>query len=167
MSKQTDIIRKLVFRGWSTSREGAVLKPDGSERATRINKSGRTGIPYRRFNVKDSGVSRPVNVHKLVAYMKFGEESFKWQTRHLNGNSLDNSFDNIAIGSGSQNMMDRPAEDRKAHGLKAARILRKLSDEDVKYIRQSLETGLALAERFRVAPSTISGVRNNKIYRSI
>ena len=34
------------------------------------------------------------------------------EVRHLNGNSKDNSFDNIEIGTHSENMMDIPKEKR-------------------------------------------------------
>lgn len=166
MRKEKALIRRLVKAGWSVTAEGVVIKPSGTIRESVIKK-GKKGPNYKVFNVKDGGISRPVHVHKLVAFLKFGEKAFKQQTRHLNGDSFDNSYENIAFGSGSDNMMDRPSEERKAHGLKAAKFLRKLTDEDVKYIRESFETGLALAERFRVVPSTISGVRNRKIYRSI
>lgn len=167
MSKQNKLIMRLAVAGWYVTKEGVVVKPSGEIRASSI-KAGKEGRPsYKVFNVKDEGISRPVHVHKLAAFLKFGEVVFEYQVRHLNGNSFDNSYGNIAFGTGSDNMMDRSSEDRKAHGLKAAKFLRKLTDDDVKYIRESVETGLALAERFRVVPSTISGVKNRKIYRSI
>lgn len=166
MSKHNELIRRLAKAGWSVSEEGFVIKPSGVIREC-ITKVSKRGPDYKVFNVKDEGISRPVHVHKLVAFLKFGSKSFKLQVRHLNGLSLDNSSGNIGVGTGSENMMDRPAEERRAHAIKAARFLRKLTDEEVGCIRESLETGRALAERFNVAPSTVSGVRNNKIYRSI
>ena len=49
-----------------------------------------------------------VFVHRLVGYYKFGEKIFdkNFEIRHLNSNSKDNSFDNIGIGSHSENMLD-------------------------------------------------------------
>ncbi|MFF2444771.1 HNH endonuclease [Priestia megaterium] len=45
-------------------------------------------------------MSRPILVHRFVAYKKFGELALKAECiRHLNQNSLDNRPDNIDIGT--------------------------------------------------------------------
>lgn len=61
-------------------------------------------------------------VHRLQAYQKYGEDIYKKGIvcRHLNGNPLDNSIDNIAIGTQSDNMMDRQQADRIAHASHAS-----------------------------------------------
>lgn len=43
----------------------------------------------------------------------------------------------------------------------------KLSDADVRYIRKSTETTVALGERFSLNPSTISKIRKGKLYASV
>lgn len=166
MSKEKELIVRLVGSGWRVAEDGTVLKPCGSVRASRVKKNTRGRPSYSVFNVKDCGISRPVHVHKLVAFIKFGIDAFKSQIRHLNGNSLDNSNINISFGSGSDNMMDRLSEDRLAHSLKAAKTLRKLTYDEVIFIRESLVSGVDLARQFNVTKSTISAVRNYKFYRS-
>ena len=135
MSKETDLIQRLVKSGWTVNANGTVLKPSGEIRKCFTKKGQKNRPPYRVFNVKDDGISRPVHVHRLVAFLKFGAVAFDVLVRHLNGKSLDNSWSNIAIGSGSDNMMDRPADERKAHALRAAKVLRKFTEEEVIFIR--------------------------------
>jgi hypothetical protein len=58
-----------------------------------------------------------------MAYQKYGELLFAADcVRHLNGNSLDNSYDNIEIGSWSDNMMDIPKEIRVRRSVKYKNI---------------------------------------------
>lgn len=61
-------------------------------------------------------------MHRLQAYQKFKDKIYEDNivVRHLNGNSLDNTFNNIGIGSPSDNAFDRPKEDRIRHGRLAA-----------------------------------------------
>ena len=167
MSKETDLIRRLVEAGWSVNAVGTVLKPSGEIRKCCTRKGQKSRPPYRVFNVKDAGISRPVYVHKMVAFLKFGEVAFDSLVRHLSGKSLDNSWNNIAVGSNSDNMMDRPAEERKSHALKAAKALRKFTEEEVIFIRRTQESGKSLARYFNVSPSTISGIRNRKTYQNV
>ena len=78
-----------------------------------------------------------VRVHRLVAYQKFGNAIFEkeMQVRHLNGNKLDFSFQNIEIGTSKQNQLDKPIEKRKHAGYLSALRKRKLSIEQAVEIR--------------------------------
>jgi hypothetical protein len=79
----------------------------------------------------------PVKVHRLAAYQKFGNAIFEkeMQVRHLNGNKLDFSFQNIEIGTSKQNQLDKPIEKRKHAGYLSALRKRKLSIEQATEIR--------------------------------
>lgn len=61
-------------------------------------------------------------VHRLQAFQKYGDNLYEpgIVVRHLNGNPLDNSFDNIAIGTLSENRLDIPAEIRKRAAVNAS-----------------------------------------------
>jgi hypothetical protein len=102
------------------------------------------GVPYARFNIstKGSGAARrthQVLVHKLVAYQKYGLKSFEPDThiRHIDGNSLNNLESNIALGTASDNMMDKSAEEREAQSVRAATKLRKFTDTEMDEIRST------------------------------
>lgn len=79
-----------------------------------------------------------VYYHRLVAYQKYGNEIFKkgMVCRHLNGNKLDNSFDNIAIGTQRDNAFDRPQEERISHAILASNNTRRFSDEEMKLLKE-------------------------------
>ena len=73
----------------------------------------------------------PVSVHKLQAYQMFEEEMFVEGivVRHLDGDPLNNSPENIAIGTVRDNIMDRDPEARRAHAIKAASGRENLRDD--------------------------------------
>lgn len=103
---------RINNEGHATSPHGKVLKPYRNNRG------------YYRFNIRINKVSGSVLYHRLMAYQKYGELLFAANcVRHLNGNSLDNSYDNIEIGSWSDNMMDIPKEIR----------VRKAANANMKY----------------------------------
>jgi hypothetical protein len=56
-----------------------------------------------------------VPVHKIIAYIKFGDDAIKRGivTRHLNDCKLDNSWDNIGIGTPKDNWHDMPIAKQK------------------------------------------------------
>lgn len=84
-----------------------------------------------------------VKVHRLQAFQKYGLSVFRRgiQVRHLNGNSLDNSISNIAIGTCRQNAMDKEQSTRVAVAIKASSKNRKLSDKVIKEIRSDRLNG--------------------------
>lgn len=88
---------------------------------------------YKRFSFRHDGKIIHVKVHQLQAYQKYGDEIFKENIviRHLNGNPSDNSYDNIAIGTASDNMMDIPENIRKAKALHASSFTIKYNHKDI------------------------------------
>jgi len=133
---------------------------------------------YRRFVVsvspKDiSFLSKRrciyIPYHFLVAYEKFGESFFEKdiQVRHLNGNYDDNSWDNIALGTSSQNANDRDPLERKIHALKTSWNNRRFSEEQIKQIKIDRANGLsynALIEKYNTSKSTLSYLFNHALY---
>jgi len=113
--------------------------------------------------------------HKVIAYSLWGRSAFEEgiEVRHLDGNSHNNSIENLALGTSSENQLDKPQSirskaaqsARKAQPFKSYNC--KLSKNDVYEIRTSCKVNLAsgrairgevmrLAKKFRVAKSTIS-----------
>ena len=80
-----------------------------------------------------------IKVHRMQAYQKFGDKIYNENlvVRHVNGNYLDNSLDNIELGTDSENMMDVPEEIRIKKASNAAKIY---SDELVTTIKRFKET---------------------------
>ncbi len=65
------------------------------------------------------------------------------QVRHFNGNELDNSHDNILIGTASMNSMDRPEEKRISMAINASYKNRILTDEQVKELIKDRSEGMS------------------------
>jgi hypothetical protein len=80
---------------------------------------------YYRFSFGPKIRRRNINLHRLQAFHKYGRAMYApgLVCRHLNGNSQDNHYNNIAIGTQSQNMMDRSPEARLQHAKHAAQHL--------------------------------------------
>ena len=102
----------LLSRGYTMDKHGNLFNPKGVEIKGYINTKNNYSTKVTSARVDGKGVKIPF--HRLQAYLKFGNEMFKdgIEVRHLNGDSLDNSFENIAIGTHSDNMQDIPKEKR-------------------------------------------------------
>lgn len=116
-------------RGYQVTEDGRLLNPKGKIIGDVINSNGRKGSCVR---VK----GKKVNFfhHRLQAFQKYGLALFEKgiEVRHLNNNPLDNSWDNISIGTHSQNMMDIPEQIRIKKALHATSFVRKYDKEEVK-----------------------------------
>jgi hypothetical protein len=111
VSKQELITKLSVDKGYSVDKDGKVFNKDGQEISIGKSKKG-----YLSFNIRLEKGSNPTRsfVHRLQAYQKFGDKIFETGivVRHLNGISTDNSYDNIGIGTYSENSLDVPKEKR-------------------------------------------------------
>ena len=71
------------------------------------------GYEHTGFNVNKKRIN--ISTHRLQAYQKYGDKLYEdgIVVRHLNGNPLDNSWDNIAIGTYRDNYIDIPEKNKK------------------------------------------------------
>lgn len=119
MKKEIEAYKK----GYRVTEIGSVIGLDGSDRLLFYREDGYVGFSFR----DSTGKCRPIMVHRLQAFQKYGMMLFDegMEVRHANGIKNDNSFDNILIGSHSENMMDVPEQIRKAKGLHASSFIKK------------------------------------------
>lgn len=119
-------------------------------------------------------------VHRLAAYCFYGEEMFREGivVRHLNGNTLDVSRKNIALGTPSENEQDKDPAVRSKNASAANKArketrrlsLRKLSIDDVLTIKKRLlngEKGVDIAKDFGVVKDTIYEIKRGNRYKDI
>lgn len=68
---------------------------------------------YEYITVRNDKRVIRVKVHRLVAYQLYGDRIFESGivVRHLDGNSLNNRDENIAVGTQQDNVSDIPAAD--------------------------------------------------------
>ena len=135
-------------------------------------RKNRHDLPYLIFSIKIDKVAMPVHIHQLQAYQKYGNG---WLldplmvVRHKNSNHLDNSVENILIGTTKDNYDDVPEHVNKLRRRKAARVTRKLSDSDIDDLRSKRELGASYAQlmaEYGIAKSTVSYIVNKKTYNS-
>ena len=106
-------------------RLGFTIDPDGSTVRNPYGKIMKLhlGRGYKVFSFGPKISRRKCLVHRFNAWFKFGDKIYEPNIvcRHLDGNPLNNHQDNIAIGTQSDNMMDRPESVRHAHAFATSR----------------------------------------------
>ena len=153
----------LAFdKGYRVTNAGQVRSRLGRVRKLRKHLPGGARSPYLKFTVKvpTSDTRYPVPVHRLAAFQRFGEAALEYgvQVRHLNGDSLDNRLINLALGTPSQNALDRPAHDRRAHAQLAGMANAK-SDEIWDKVKVDYASGMGykrLRKKYGIHLSTLS-----------
>lgn len=164
--KHHEYIKEAVNRGYRIDSEtGNIISPTGKIRENKLFGSQR--YPSFAMTKIINGVKKTASfpVHKFAAYCYFGDSAFTLHVRHLNGNTLDNSLKNIALGSPSENEMDKPKSVR-SNSAKIARskqgysgLTSKLSYDDAQIVKNSKESSSVLAERFKVSKSCIQSIK--------
>lgn len=126
---------------------------------------GATGKPllayaykgYLFFNMKHKQIAYKIPVHRLAAFQKYGEALFNAAcVRHKNGVSLDNSQENLLIGSHRENAMDRKKEDRVKHALIASQKVMRTDWDQIDKERKLGKSYNELRDLFGVSTSTLS-----------
>ena len=112
--KLKKVLEWAINNGWEIDDSGQITNPKGEI------KKGSLTYGYLKVGIKIPELeisSYALKIHKFQAYKKYGEEIFQpgIVVRHLNGNKTDNSWENIIIGTQSDNMMDRNESDRIKH----------------------------------------------------
>lgn len=129
MTKGTHNLLIAYSKGYRCDEKGNVISPLGNLLKLRIDSRG-----YQAFSV-NIGLKggKGVPVHRLQAYMKFGDRIFEKNihVRHLDGNPTNNSYDNIGIGTPYENSMDRDPEDRMKYAINASTGNRKFTDDEM------------------------------------
>ena len=122
MSKTNEVVVMAHRKGYRVTEEGKVVNAVGRFRKCQVKTSN--GDARFVFNIAiGGGEVFPVLVHKLQGFQKFGDAMFapSVQVRHLDGDALNNRTDNIAIGTPSDNAMDRHPVARQLHAQKGNR----------------------------------------------
>jgi DNA-binding CsgD family transcriptional regulator len=146
--------------------EGAVYHPN----STRPVKLGiTTGYPSFSVRSRTKAIQGLVPVHRLVAYIKYGDRVFNknLEVRHLDGNKFNFNYENIGIGTPSQNSYDKPADTRRAIAIKASSYKRVLSDKevaDILIMRKNGKTYKDIGKVYGLSKSTLSYLFNKSLY---
>lgn len=157
LSKADKSMLAAMERGLHIKKDGTVIGTLGRPITGSLQNRSKKDKSDRRYlcvRYKERGC---IYFHRLQAYTKFGDALFEdgVKTRHGEGGPLDNSWDNINIGTHSDNVRDIPAKERRRSSMLRA----KLSDEQILEIRAMREeTGLSyakIAKKYGVSRFTI------------
>ena len=123
---------------------------------------------YKRFSVIIENSVINVKVHRFIAYQKYGDKIFTKgvHVRHLDNNPLNNKEDNIEIGSGIENSLDRNPELRLAHAYTASLSNQRFDLETIKLIKVDREAGMsfnAIARKYNAPKGTVRYLIKNSI----
>ena len=133
-------------RGYTVTEDGQLFNPNGKEISTLDG-------GYYKTSLKVNKIKRNLKVHRLQAYQKYGDKLFEEGivVRHKNGNPLDNSWDNILIGTNSDNMMDIPKQIRIKRAKHATSFVRKYNKEEVIKFHKKEKSYKLTMEKFGIS----------------
>jgi hypothetical protein len=127
-TKQNRALISLISKGYRVDEIGNLYNPEGKE-LKQFTKDG-----YKVFSYRFNGANSVIYTHRVQAVQKYGSEALKdgVEVRHKNSIRDDNSWDNILIGSHSDNMMDIPAQIRVSKAFHASSFIRKYNKDEIK-----------------------------------
>jgi len=133
LSRCSQVLMETFQKGYRVNEEGDVISPKGLKPKLRVDTRGYLCCTVSTNHINGYQERYPLLVHRLVAYQKYGDKLFQagLEVRHKDGEKLNNSFDNILIGTHTQNMMDIPSDQRLKRSLHAALCHRKYPHEEV------------------------------------
>lgn len=117
------------------------------------DKVGSYNRDYAHLTARNNGVWIRCKIHRLQSFQKYGKKMYEEgiMVRHLNGEKHDNSWENIAIGTLSQNMMDIPEDIRLAKALYATSFVRKYDKKDVKLFYEKCKSYKKTMKEFNIS----------------
>lgn len=130
--KRNKAIMLAFSLGYRAKENGDIISPKGNI----VGNLQRNG--YKKFTIRYKGQIFNIPTHRFVAYQKYGEIIFSCEcVRHLDGDCLNNSFNNIEIGTLKDNSLDIPKLKRIESARYAASCYSGYNnDERVKKIKE-------------------------------
>lgn len=151
-----------IERGYKVLPNGICINFKGVEVGT---KGTSKTNPYYSIWIRIDTKKISIPIHRIQAYQKFGDKIYEENivVRHLDGNNQNNAYNNIAIGTSSDNMMDQSKEIRVN---KASNANKKYSDELVLEIKEYYNSGHSykeIMEKFNISSKgTLSYIINKR-----
>ena len=154
-------IQIAYLLGYRVTKDGNLLNPKGIKLGC-VNHHG-----YEQTGLNVNKKHKNIFTHRLQAYQKYGDKLYEdgIVVRHLNGNALDNSWDNISIGTQRDNILDIPKEKRKRKNLNANKSHIKYPKSLVYKLREEyneLKSYAKLGRKYNMDRRTISYLINKR-----
>lgn len=140
-----DAIRKALSQRYRVDAEtGVIYGPKGP---LVIKRRGRQRYPTVSLSLNGEPQA-VVPAHKIVTYALYGEQAFAQVVRHLDGDTLNLSPENLRLGSTSDNELDKSKEVRR-RAAKAARAAQGPGAPNSKFTPDDIDNIRAVCERNR------------------
>ena len=161
--KFSQIERLSAKRGYFVDNTGQMFTPNNKQVKTK-NRQG-----YIKCTVYVNGRNVVLTAHRLVAYQKYSEKLYEdgVMVRHLDGNKLNNTYDNIILGSNRDNCIDIPSEKRLAKAINASKKTIKYdADEVYNFYIECKKSRKKTQEHFNISSSgTLHYILKNRKIR--
>ena len=141
-----------------------IRKYERKEKLQRFDKNG-----YKRVNLSKNGKEKTISVHRLVA-ITFVEGDSKLTVNHKDGNKLNNHYSNLEFISSSENVKHAHRIGIVPKGVRKVGTENKkakLSESEVKEIRESNLSLRKLANAYNVHHSVIFGIKKGTRYFNV
>lgn len=134
MTKTQQRILEAIDRGYYVTEDGRLFGPRGQLSVSLSPKQR-----YPTFSTNWEYVYG-VPIHKFAAYMFYGKDAFSADlvVRHLDGNTMNFSKENIVLGTHSDNNLDKPSEVR-SNAAKLARESQGYTPANAKLTKDQVE----------------------------
>lgn len=146
-------------RGYVVSEEGIMYNPKGERVGTCTSSAGR-----EKTCIRVDKKLIDLYTHRLQAFQKYKNKLYEKGilVQHLNGDYLNNSWENILIGTNSDNQMDIPEQIRVKRALHATSFARKYNKEEVKKFHKESKSYKKTMEKFNISSKgTLNYILNN------
>ena len=144
----------LLNSGYTITLDGKVYNPSGTE-------IGFVKEGCKIVSVKEGGISRQLSVHRLQGFKKFGNRIYEngMEVYHIDNNLLNNSWNNIGIGTKSNTMMSMSKDKRVAKATHASRGNVLYNHDEVNQFYQENRSYKKTMEKFGIASkSTLNAI---------
>lgn len=167
LSKANQAIIQAYEKGYRADENGNIIFKNRTLKLL-CNRGGYFTFCVRAV-INGKTINKNITTHRFQAYQKYGEDIFKEgiDVRHKDGNNKNNDFENILIGTVSQNMMDKSAKSRIKQAIIASSKKRRFTDSEVELIKFDKSNGLSynkLCEKYNTSKSTLSYLFNKSYY---
>lgn len=154
-------------KGYYVDNDGKAYSPQGRQ----VGTCGSSGYLYFGIRIDKKTIIK-VLIHRMQAYQKFGEQIYEkgLEIRHLDGCCTNNSYENIEIGTHSQNMCDIPRDIRIKNAYYASsqvKKLRKYTDEEVLEMRRLYKLGASYNDIMKMYGINSKGTINYLIKKRL
>ena len=154
-------IEEIAYKkGYRVTENGLFLNPKGKVIGT-LNRKNYT-VTCLRINKK----LKHLKAHRLQAFQKYSFNLYNEgiEVRHKNGDPLNNSWNNILIGTSSENKLDIPKQVRIKRAQHAASFKKKYNNEDVIAYHNKIKSYKATMLKFDISSKgTLHYILNNSL----